>query len=154
MKGAANNLGGLANGNLGYKATMIGGRYTVAGLTIGLMGEEVKRNGEAGDPDVKITRMILPVTYSLNPSTTLLATVMRTDRPQQVGGIDTDVRDTTDWAIGVNYALSSRTSVRAAYMYSDKILGTPAVFTTIVPEALVEPTKTVSGFSVFVRHAF
>jgi predicted porin len=147
LNAAYEDMKGVGGANL-YKIMMVGGRYTVAGLTIGAMGEERKTNVTTGN-SVKTTRIIVPVTYALSPSTTLLASVMRTDRDQT--NLGANVRDTTDWAIGVNYALSSRTSVRAAYAHSDK---TSSAVAPAVQTELLAAEKDASGFSVFVRHAF
>jgi predicted porin len=138
-----------AGGALGTKATMIGGRYTIGDLMLGVMGEEIKTNPPVGGTSEKLTRIIVPVSYKISPSTTLLASVMRQDLDQAALGAD--VRDTTDWAIGVNYALSSRTSIKAAYAHSAKVVDGVAADNG---QYLINDRKDASGFSVFVRHAF
>lgn len=141
-----------ASGALNYSIGMIGARYSAGGLMVGIMGEQRETNAAPGQRSVETTRIIVPVTYALTPSLTLLGTVMNTDRDQL--GADRSVRqirDTTDYALGLNYALSSRTSVRAAYAHSNKVSPAAAPATQ---NTLVVDEKDASGFSVFVRHAF
>lgn len=77
------------------KAWLVGGRYTLGTLTVGLMYEDV---------DGLATRFLAPVTYTMG-SLVFRASAMVTDP---------DAADkATDYALGVQYNLSSRTNVRA-----------------------------------------
>jgi predicted porin len=122
-----------------YNIAMVGGRYTLGDLMIGLMYEQRETNVAAS---VETTRIIVPVSYRLSPSLTLLATIMDTDRA-------TGQVDTTDYALGLNYALSSRTSIKAAFASSEATAVGAAN-----PAALVDANSDETGFSVFVRHGF
>lgn len=145
-----------AAGNLLHNILMVGARYTLGDLMIGLMAEQRETNVATG-ASVETTRIIVPVSYRLSPSLTLLATIMNTDRDQNVRDADgaSTLADTTDFALGVNYALSSRTSIKAAFASSEatdpRALAAPTV---AAPHGLVESRRDETGFSLFVRHGF
>jgi predicted porin len=83
------------------KAWLVGGRYSAGGLTVGVMYEDV---------DGLASRVLAPVTYTMG-SLVLRASVMLTD--PDAGS------KATDYALGMQYNLSSRTNVRVTAATQD-----------------------------------
>jgi len=83
------------------KAWLVGGRYSAGGLTVGVMYEDV---------DGVASRVLAPVTYTMG-SLVLRASVMLTD--PDAGS------KATDYALGMQYNLSSRTNVRVTAATQD-----------------------------------